>query len=179
MMRAGRFLYLDWINAYRRGGFEADPAILQRTRGRYRDFRHGYRHTRTASVFIDGHWRIEDELIRLRWLPSTYLMHPSSFRLHWLLPDWDWKIENSDLGMVLRLASPYGTVALTIQYSPSTVQPAISLTRAGEILSGSASPDPIRGWVSPTYGVKIPALSLAIETRSADDVQFVSEFIFP
>ena len=88
-------------------------------------------------------------------------------------------MENSDLGLALRLASPYGPVALTIQCSSSTVQSAISLVRAGEILSGSASPDTIRGWVSPTYGVKIPALSLAIETRSADDVQFVSEFIFP
>ena len=28
--RAGRFLYLDWFNAYRRGSLEADPAILQR-----------------------------------------------------------------------------------------------------------------------------------------------------
>ena len=179
MTRAGRFLYLDWINAYRRGGFEADPAILQRARGRYRDFRHGYRHTRTVSVFTDGHWRIEDELMRLRWLPSTHLTHPSSFRLQWLLPDWEWKMENSDLGSVLRLASPYGAVTLTIQCSSSTVQSAISLFRAGEILSGSASPDAIRGWVSPTYGVKNPALSLAIETMSADDVQFVSEFIFP
>ena len=88
-------------------------------------------------------------------------------------------MENSELGMVLRLASPYGPVALTIQYSPSTIHSVISLVRAGELLTGSASPDPIRGWASPTYGVKVPALSLAIETKSADDVQFVSEFIFP
>jgi hypothetical protein len=37
----------------------------------------------------------------------------------------------------------------------------------------------IRGWVSPTYGVKVPALSLAIESKSANDVQFTSEFVFP
>jgi hypothetical protein len=179
MTRAGRFLYLDWVNAYRRGGLEADPAILQRARGRYRDYRRGYCHTRLVTVFTDEHWRIEDDLMRLRWLPSSFTRHPSVFRLHWLLPDWEWEIENSELGMVLRLASPYGPVALTIHYSPLTIHSAISLARAGELLTGSASPDPIRGWVSPTYGVKVPALSLAIETRSADDVQFVSEFVFP
>ncbi len=46
--RAGRFLYLDWFNAYRRGILEADPAILQRTRGRHWGYwRMGVRHART------------------------------------------------------------------------------------------------------------------------------------
>jgi hypothetical protein len=35
------------------------------------------------------------------------------------------------------------------------------------------------GWVSPVYGIKIPALSLAIETVSANEVKFATEFIFP
>ncbi|HEX9180279.1 MAG TPA: hypothetical protein VF859_07800, partial [Burkholderiales bacterium] len=32
---------------------------------------------------------------------------------------------------------------------------------AGEYLHGTGDPDPVRGWVSPTYGIKEPALSLA------------------
>jgi hypothetical protein len=55
----------------------------------------------------------------------------------------------------------------------------ISLVRAGELLHGTAAPDPVRGWTSPTYGVKVPALSLAVETESADEVKFTTEFIFP
>jgi hypothetical protein len=68
---------------------------------------------------------------------------------------------------------------LIINHSPSTVPCSFSLARAGELLTGVGAPDPTRGWISPTYGVKVPALSLAIETKSANDVQFVSEFIFP
>jgi hypothetical protein len=61
----------------------------------------------------------------------------------------------------------------------------MTLVRAGEVLyrenqpKSSPQDDPIRGWMSPTYGVKLPALSLAVEIASADDVQFTSEFHFP
>ena len=62
----------------------------------------------------------------------------------------------------------------------------VTLVRAGEMVYASGpgglksqAETTIRGWVSPTYGVKVPALSLAIETKSANDVQFTSEFVFP
>ena len=67
----------------------------------------------------------------------------------------------------------------------TTNESRITLFRAGELVypSGPVGPESqtemIRGWVSPTYGVKVPALSLAIETKSAIDVQFTSEFYFP
>ena len=180
MTRAGRFLYLDWVNAYRRGVIESDPSSIQCVSGRYRIFRRdGCRHTRTVSVHTDDRWVIKDELLPLYFSISSIVLQPSSFRLHWLLPDWKWEIENSEQGMVLRLASPYGPVTLTIQYSPVTIQSAISLFRAGELLSGSADPDPVRGWVSPTYGEKVPALSLAVSVKSTNEVQFTSEFTFP
>ena len=179
MRRAGRFLYLDWVNAYRQGGYEANPDALQRVRGRYRNYRQGYRHSRVVTVFADDHWRIEDEIMPIRWLPSSFAHPLSLFRLHWLLPDWDWKLDSGEVGIVLHLESPYGPLRLTITSSHFTDSDACSLFRAGESLSGSASPDPIRGWVSPTYAAKVPALSLAIESTSSDDVQFISEFIFP
>jgi hypothetical protein len=62
----------------------------------------------------------------------------------------------------------------------------VTLVQAGETVfnagSGGSKSQPettIRGWVSPTYGVKVPALSLAIESKSPNDVQFTSEFVFP
>jgi hypothetical protein len=62
----------------------------------------------------------------------------------------------------------------------------VTLFRAGEpvYVSGPGGSETqaettIRGWASPTYGVKVPALSLAFETKSAIDVQFISEFVFP
>ena len=176
--RTGRFLYLDRFNAYRRGILPADPTALQALRGRYWNYRQGYRHARTVTVFDDEHWRIEDELLLLRWLPSPFILHPSSFRLHWLLPDWEWQAEDRESEFEIRLKSPLGPVVLRLGV---TGGPAVSvdLARAGETVYGSAPVAPMRGWMSPTYGVKVPALSLAVETKSANDVQFVSEFIFP
>jgi len=179
MTRAGRFLYLDWVNAYRRSDSKPDPASLQSVVGRYRNYRQNYRHTRTVAVFGDEHWRIEDKLLPLRFSLSSFRLHPSSFRLHWLLPDWKWDLENREERIEIRLKSPHGPIVLSIHYPQLTIPPAISLVRAGETVYGSETASPIRGWASPTYGVKVPALSLAVTTKSANEVQFISEFIFP
>lgn len=174
MRRAGRFLYLDWVNAYRQSLVFDDPAMLQQVRGRYRGG--GYRHTRIASVCDDDRWLVEDEILPVR---NPWEKKPLTFRLHWLFPDWKWKIEHSGSGVLLRLISPHGPVELSIRHSPSTCPGRFSLVRAGEILAGSSSPDPNRGWASPAYGIKVPALSLAIEAESVNEVKFTTEFIFP
>jgi hypothetical protein len=173
MTRAGRFLYLDWVNAYRKDLSPDEPGELQRVRGRYRV--RGYRHTRTVSVFEDDHWQVLDEILPLR---GSRQKQRFTARLHWLLQDWDWEIENSDSGVLLRLASPCGPVRLTIHYSASA-QSSFSLFRAGELLVGSAVPDPTRGWTSPTYAVKIPALSLAVKAESDSEIVFSTGFTFP
>jgi hypothetical protein len=51
--------------------------------------------------------------------------------------------------------------------------------RARELLYGSADPDPTRGWTSPTYGVKIPAFSLALVVQGQTEIHFSTEFKFP
>jgi hypothetical protein len=79
---------------------------------------------------------------------------------------------------LLRLASPCGPVRLTIHYSDSA-HSSFSLFRAGELLVGSAVPDSTRGWTSPTYGVKIPALSLAVNAESDSEIVFSTGIAFP
>jgi hypothetical protein len=172
--RAGRFLYLDWVNAYRRSLIAEDPAMLQHVSGRYRG--RGYRHTRIASVCEDDRWLVEDEILPMR---MPWEKKPLTIRLHWLLPDWKWKLENSKSGVLLWLTSPRGMVKIEIRHAPSTCPATFSLIRAGEILAGSSTPGSTRGWASPVYGIKVPALSLAIETESANEVKFSTEFIFP
>jgi hypothetical protein len=172
--RAGRFLYLDWMNAFRKSLPVQNPGELQRVRGRYRGS--GYRHTRTVSVREDDRWLVEDEILLLR---KPWQKKPLAVRLHWLLPDWEWELEGDDLGFVLRLASPRGAVVIKLDHGPSSAPWQVSLARAGELLHGSASPDPLRGWASPTYAVRLPALSLAVETQSAIEVKFTTEFSFP
>jgi hypothetical protein len=181
--RAGRFLYLDWFNAYQRSYDETDPAILQSMCGWHLGYRKlGIRYERTMTAYSDGHWQIRDNLLQIR---KQHGKKPLTFRLHWLLPDWEWQMENNPAEMALRLISPHGPISLHV-HAAGGEAPGIDLARAGVKVfhAGVSVQDPlaqfaIRGWSSPTYGVKVPALSLAVETRSANDVQFTSEFIFP
>jgi hypothetical protein len=181
--RAGRFLYLDWFNAYWRSYPEADPAILQRICGWHLGYRRqAIRHERTVTACIDGHWQIRDDLLQLR-NPSD--KKTNIFRLHWLLPDWEWSMETSHPGMALRLLSPNGPVSLNIHVTGAEMEN-LDLFRAGVLVYESGRQDrsspvetAIRGWISPTYGVKVPALSLVVEVESAFAVQFTSEFNFP
>jgi len=172
--RAGRFLYLDWVNAERESLTAEDPAILQQVCGSYHV--RGYRHTRIVSVFDDEHWLVEDAVLPLRVPREKKTL---TFRLHWLLPDWKWKIEIRESGVLLRLMCPLGPVGLAISHSPSILPGTFSLVRQGETLAGSSVPDPTRGWSSLAYGIKTPALSLVFETESANEVKFTTEFMFP
>ena len=184
--RAGRFLYLDWFNAYRRSSLEADPAILQRTRGRHWGYwRMGVRHARTVTAYADGHWQVLDDMLPLR---MPWDKRPITYRLHWLLPDWQWEARILISVFEIRLKSPHGWTTLTICDASRMTNAGsqVTLFRAGEPVyaSGPGGSEPqaettIRGWASPTYGVKVPALSLAFETKSAIDVQLISEFVFP
>jgi hypothetical protein len=172
--RAGRFLYLDWYNAYRVSLPADDPTVLQRERGRTRS--HGVRHTRIVSAGEDDRWLVDDEvlLLHMPWEKKS-----RTFRLHWLLPDWKWNVESESGGVLLRLELPQGPVKIAVRSIPTSSLLQFSLARAGELLAGSGVPGPTRGWVSPLYGLKVPALSLAVEIKAENEVKFTSEFIFP
>jgi hypothetical protein len=165
--RAGRFLYLDRADATR---VKDEAGSLSARHYAYR--RLGVRHTRSVSAITPDHWRVEDELLNLRGKPRT-------LRLHWLLPDGEhelgeWEMVNGEWLMDLGLKLAQGRLKLKITVltiQPSSIKPPTSLAREGDI-------DPLRGWFSPTYNVKVPALSLAIEVQSAGNVGFVSEFVF-
>jgi hypothetical protein len=175
MTRAGRFLYLDWANAYRTSRIEADARILQRVTGRHYAYKpRGVRHTRIVSACADGSWQVRDEMLVLRLPWQTRFL---DMRLHWLLPDWEWTAGQDETGLVLTLQSPHGPLRLHVSATAPFTQ--VTLARAGEVVYGRGPAAPIMGWESPTYGVKIPALSLAVTVRSKQSVDFASEFIFP
>lgn len=163
--RAGRFLYLDRADATR---VKTGAGSLSARHYAYR--RLGVRHTRNVSALNPDHWRVDDELLNLHAKPHT-------FRLHWLLPDGEyelgeWKMVNGEWLMDFGLKLSPGRLELKLIIpSASNTQPSTSLARAGDI-------DPLRGWFSPTYNLKVPALSLAVEVQSAGNVGFVSEFRF-
>jgi hypothetical protein len=79
---------------------------------------------------------------------------------------------------VISLKSPHGMVRLVFTTEPVEAVCKFSLVRAGELIRGQRDVKPYEGWVSPIYGVKIPALSLALEVSSVKTFTFGTEFTF-
>jgi hypothetical protein len=154
MSKAGQFLWLDWaqadvVDTNRNQSGRLNWAVAQHDG--YRKL--GVSHRRTVSC-EGALWQIRDQVWPVEEARQTsrrYLV-----RLHWLLPDWEWELHDTSL----RLDSGHGAVTIKVA-SPETSLSA-SLVRAGETLTDEASTSPVRGWVSPTYGVKQPALSFAV-----------------
>ena len=171
MTRGGRFITLDWFPAYVKNIVSTDDSVLGRLQGYHEGFP-GVRHERTVTVYTDERWLVEDKLIS----KDTH-----SYRLHWLLPDWDWDVKHSDQRVKICLNSPHGKVSLIFQTKPqiSHLDSLLSIVRAGEIVYGARDFHTYEGWFSPTYGIKEPALSLVIEVTSEHGIFFVSQFKFP
>jgi Heparinase II/III-like protein/Heparinase II/III N-terminus len=171
MTRAGRFLYLDWALAGIVESGSTDEAQHAVARG------HGYRtlgiiHQRTVTAFAGDRWMVEDEMMLNGSNRSV-----NNYRLHWLLPDWEWKLDPQGSHIELQLKSPLGWVILSV--TSSLGKASTTLVRAGERLQGEGLVSPIVGWYSPTYAQKEPGLSFAVEASGAGTVKFTTEFTFP
>jgi hypothetical protein len=178
MRRGGRFITLDWFPAYSSPVIEPDENILQKIKAYHRGYG-GVLHERSVSVFVDERWLVEDRLSASK---------PHTYRLHWLLPDWEWDINqeapgaNSEhSGVVIRLKNNARWVLLVVNAypQPADLSAMLTMVRSGVVLYGHGSVSPIDGWLSPTYGEKKPALSIAVETPGIKGLRFTSEFIFP
>jgi hypothetical protein len=180
-LRAGRFLFLDWFNAYRSNPARLQTGALQSMTGTY--LTHGrpaLRHTRTVTVYADERWEILDDLSLRDLLSIPFPPQPADhiFRLHWLLPDWNWDIqEEAHVGCTLRLQSPDGMITVRVAADSSRLQ--VSLVRASERLHGQAVPTAVEGWCSPTYGLKVPALSLSMTVTDPETAHFKTEILLP
>ena len=175
MERGGRFLALGWFPAYSKSVLESDERILGRMVAYHNGYRRlGIRHERVATVYSDEHWTVEDRLIFTR--PGEHV-----FRLHWLLTDGEWQLETREARIEMRVGLHDGAwmilrVKPDARISLSDVK--ASVVCSGDLMGGKGAALPFEGWVSPTYGVKTPALSLAVELTSAKSTSFVSEFRF-
>ncbi|MGE5248850.1 MAG: alginate lyase family protein [Bacteroidota bacterium] len=175
MKRAGRFLVLDWFPAYSHASVETDAAVLQRVSGYHRGYR-GVLHERVVTIRSDGRWLIEDTL-------TAAASHV--YRLHWLLPDWELEISGRESGEAgtraaeVRIRSPLGWITLTMGTSSPGSEPRFSLARVGQLIHGKGEALPFEGWVSPAYGVKMPALSAALEVDARQGVRFTTQIRFP
>jgi len=183
MTRAGRFMVLDWTNAYSKNEIASDENVLGRAKATFKGYR-DVKHERTVSVFRDERWTVLDQFSPL---PGRAALH--TYRIQWLLPDWKWEVaalpEDVDgVGYDLRLLSPHGwlTVRVWVDYFFAATHDdkfSAGLARAGERLWGNADLSVVDGWVSTTYGRKEPALSFSMTAASSSFAGFVTEFIFP
>lgn len=185
MTRADRFLWLDWAQAEVRNANGARKRIAAQHDG-YR--RYGVMHHRTAE-YREDRWVITDNLVPASRPRSALIVRnsPLKIRLHWLLPDWPWDIEDTpdEQRTVMRIESPYGWITLRVKFTPETTYTGSShahkvrLIRAGELVYGTGRVSPVLGWASRNYGYKEPALSFTIEMESGLPVTVITEWGFP
>ncbi len=171
MTRVSRFLYLDWVNAYARTLIETDEKILSKVQAYHNAYRAlGVKHERAVTVFSDDFWAVEDRLL-------TKKIRAREFRLHWLLPDWAFKVEERGTDALIHLQSPRGPIQMRVAANANPFD--LQIVRAGAVVFGGGETESTRGWFSPTYSQKEAALSLSLTARADSNVTFQTEFTFP
>ena len=162
MKRAGKFLWLDWAQAEVKSN---SNQIISAVHSGYA--KQGILHRRTLSREDQLGWTIQDEL-----LPTRQPAPEIKAIVNWLLPDWPC---NPETDCVI-LDSPLGAISLVFQCSQPNKT--LDIYKAGEsILTGQKNTR--LGWYSPTYGVKVPALSVQLSVIQKTPLQIISKFYLP
>jgi len=193
MTPVGRFLYLDWAQAYvisHNRSFQGGWENLVVQHDGYK--RLGVIHQRSVTAIATGNWLIEDTLTPV---DDSQKLSEEVFRfsLHWLVPDWEWEIPEAgeENLCVIRLLSPYGWIILNLEtHREQSVEKTNHLNaeksvyncriiRAGKLLYGDGKANPVMGWYSPTYNVKEAAVSIELEIESQIPFTITSEWQFP
>lgn len=189
MTCAGRFLWLDWAQAeIVSSQFADDHSLVSLTAQHGGYLRVGALHRRMVQSREDGWW-VKDDLLPCGVRHKT--SSPVVARLHWLLPDWPWEIDDSNNQLetpyrfAMRTKSPYGWLHLLINttavYQNSTHEylHQFQLIRAGELVHGEGQAHPSWGWISPTYNLKQPGLSVSVYQTGSLPISFSSRWIIP
>jgi len=150
LQKASRFLFLPWPSGIAEWR-DAEQRFCATHDGYGRDAQIERSITSPATgVFI-----IVDKII---------LRQPGRVRLHWLLTDADWQLELA--GGTVSAQLPEGF--FTLSWHGSMPTSAASLV--------SADPASARGWWSPTYAVKAPALSFELLFEVSDKLEVTTRF---
>jgi hypothetical protein len=168
LTRAGRFLWLDWVDAKPLPSEAASSTgqLASSAGSAYKDL--GLTYQRRVSSEANR-WVVKDFLTLERESSAQH-----SLQINWLLPDWPWTVTPP----ALQLQSPHGKVEIAVQAEPA--QPVnLRVIRAGELFYGDGPSDRILGWFSPTYGVKIPSLSFVVDLKTALPATITTTFTLP
>jgi len=166
MTRAGKFLWLDRARAFT---LPAKPNTVSAIM--YCDLAIAYTHVRTLQYLPDQGFEVLDQIEFAR-LEKT----PLPVTIQFLLPDWRWNIEGNSLTLN-KGQSNLNVIVDGFDPADHSLMPGfLSLIRAGETLSGNDS-SPIRGWISPTYLEKIPALSFSVTFNTTKSLEIKTRLI--
>jgi hypothetical protein len=168
MTRAGRFLWLDWAQAF----FLTSVSSQQKITGVHTGYRKlGARHQRSLAYEGSNHWQVLDMLLPVNPSPQHH-----SAVLNWLLPDLPWELH----GTTLRLKTDEGILSLRVALAnQTTAQTYVQLVRAGNVVAGPGTASPVLGWFSPTYNLKIPALSFRFFIEGVLPLSFSTDWFLP
>jgi hypothetical protein len=159
MTWAGRFLWLDWS----KGTYlehSAEPYSLTAQHDGYKKI--GVQHQRRVTFDGSSNCLVEDTIYAIRTGPTM-----ARCALHWLLPDGDWSLNHSQL----KLHSKGICIQLDLlrRKLNQMIPVPFSVLRCGQLLHGCVHRAyPTLGWVSPTYNVKIPAISILAEFENPE-----------
>jgi len=207
MKRVSRFLYLDWAQAELLRDTTNTQIRLpneQQLVAQHNGYRHlGIIHRRSVEAFKEGKWVIRDTILSTQSLsPNRSLQerqistrnhnnqHPNKLHtkkhavtVQWLIPDWSFQVEeeSNNTPITLKVLSPYGWIALGFTLNcPNNIENGqldLQIVRVGKSVFGSTVASPILGWSSPTYGEKIPALSIRLTTHGYLPISITSEWL--
>ena len=170
MRRAGRFLYLDWAQAQITA--QDERSITAQHNGYCRL---GLIHQRTVTLAGEAEWIIEDAL-----LPSGGRRNVEiSVGLQWLIVNSEQWIVNGEQNLAaIEIVTQQGVVKLEVSAGEGVHAPLrLQIVRAGELVYGAGPVEPSWGWSSPTYGDKIPALSVRVYTAGSAPLSLKSRFL--
>lgn len=164
MQRAGRFLWINWDQARLLAREESPRQRVSAERDGYHAS--GIRHQRILEYAGKNHWKITDH-----FLPVGE-KKPHTFSIQWLVMDCTWRLEGSRL--FLTTEKNRAEISLSCE-GANPIH--LNLARAGEKIAGTGDVNPLRGWVSPTYGVRLPALSLQWVVQGAAPLTITTDWI--
>jgi len=165
MRRAGRFLWLDWAQAWGRSIRTGKAELVERFEGEHNGYRHlGVTHRRTVERVGEVAWVVVDDLLGAG---------EHDLRLHWLAPDWPCEMVSSvPLRVVLSAAQ------VRFRWHVYSSAPGItSVLRVGEMVAGQSRDEPLSGWQSPTYGELRAAVSLVYRVQAPLPVRLVTAIL--
>jgi len=126
-------------------------------------------HQRTIKGISTKKW----EIIDFVFSPSLS-MDNYNIDLHWLLPDWPMRFS----GNTCTLTAPFGSIRLHISPDIKAITSELTFYKKGQPISKNAREEPLLGWFSPTYGKKLPALSIRYSVTHVLPITITSYFTF-